>query len=324
MRKQISMLRMIFLIAALAALVACGKGNSDAPLVDSNGKHPANWIGQHGVVAASSASTCTECHGENLTGGIARVGCFSTPQTSFNGFVCHATNPTVNKGCDSCHGTPPNGITAPNRANAHPTHMGLAGVTCGTCHNGAGSGTANHMKATATGGIAGATVSFPDTLKANTITTTFAYDAASGTCSGIICHGGLTTPSWSTGSINAATDCLKCHGQGTAFRTPQFNSFYSGIFPFPTGVVVNLHQFHLISKDPTSTAGALVICTSCHNTDTLATLHFAGLTTSSFEVLPGDTLGGGSTNITSYTPYTSGVPSGHCLNSCHAIRYWIN
>lgn len=333
MQKRTSILKMISLATVAASLFACGKANSDAPMVDSAGKHPSDWIARHGAVALVSTTSCTECHAGDLSGGIAKVSCMSASPIS--GFSCHATSPAVNPGCASCHGGPPNGpdgTTAPNRQFAHDTHLvevatianSSNDVKCSFCHNGAGFGTANHAKATATGGIASATLSVPDTLRAKTITTTFGYDSASGICSGIICHGGKPTPSFRTGSITVETDCLTCHEQGTAPQTPQYNSFYSGQAAI-LGTNVNLHQLHLALNDPTATPSTTSIsCTGCHNLTALATNHFSGLTTSAFEGSPASTIGGGTTKISAYTPYTSTVPSGNCTTACHAVKYWKN
>lgn len=303
----------ISLILAFA-LAGCGNKNDKAAFSPDSG-HPADWttwVTVHKASGKTEFEPCNECHGESLAGGIAQTGCFSTSKTTPNGFACHAANPLVNLNCTSCHGTPPNSTIFPNRANAHAIHMALTEVACSSCHAGAGSGTANHAKTV--------TVSIPDNLKANTVVGTFGYNAVGGTCSAVICHGGKVSLSW----IGGGTDCVSCHEQGTASRTPQFNSFYTGTFPFPDGTVVNLHQFHLSAEDPTSSLDLPITCTSCHNTDKLAPLHFNGLTTPGFEGSPGSTLGGGSTNITTYNPFTSGVPSGRCTTSCHAIRFWIN
>ena len=333
MRTRTSWLKMISLAVVAAALVACGKGNGDAPLVDSTGKHPADWVAQHGSIAAVSASPCTECHGGDFTGGITRIGCFSTPQTTYNGFVCHAASPVANPGCNSCHNTPPDslqpvGDIAPNRQFAHDTHLSLPTqpvVTCGYCHFNAGFGTTNHAKVDpTTGGIAGATVSFLNvtSLSAKTAGPNGpSYDPASGVCSNVICHGGQPTPSFRTGSITVATDCRLCHVQGTAPQAPQYNSFYSGNISFDNGVTqVNLHFLHLLLNDPTSATPTLIFCTRCHNTTSLATQHFIGLTTPAFDGDPANTIGGGTTAIQSYVP----DPSGTCTTSCHVTRNWIN
>jgi len=318
-KKYCILLRSAFLLTALFAVGACGKVNDEASLINNTGQHSANWVILHGTSAAVSTSSCTQCHGADLTGGISKVGCFSTSQSSFSGFVCHATSPAVDTGCKSCHGTPPDGTTTPNRAGAHGTHLALTSVTCTSCHQGAGFGTVNHAKGNAT-------VSPPDTLKAKTVTT-FGFDAASDKCSGIICHGGQTTPSWSTGSINVETDCLKCHELGTAPQAPQYNSFYSGQLSLSANPLVNLHKLHLSKNIPSTTTA--VFCTNCHNATILDTQHFAGLTTPTFEATAASSIGGSGTLINNYVPYTSSAPSGSCTSSCHSVindnpRYWVS
>jgi len=315
MHKQTSIFKMLSLAAVAAALFACGKVNSDAPAVDSiTGKHPAGWIKQHGAVALASASSCTECHGADLSGGNAKVSCMSSNPIS--GFSCHATSPAVDTGCKSCHGTPPNGSVAPNRAGAHAKHLALAGMTCASCHSGAGFGTADHGNGTPT-------VSFPNTLKAKSATT-LAYETASETCSSILCHGGQVTPRWSSGSIRVTTDCLICHEQGSSPQKPQYNSFYSGRAVL-LGSTLNLHQLHLALNDPTATPSTTSIyCTSCHNLTVLAPNHFSDVTTADFEGLPADTIGGGTTKISAYSPYSTTVPSGNCTTRCHVAKYWNN
>lgn len=294
MRRWTSTCNVILLVAAFSFLVACGKVSNDTPVVDSSGKHTAGWITQHGSAARVSTSPCAECHASDLSGGITKISCMSA--VAINGFNCHATSPVLDLNCSSCHGTPPNGTLAPNRAGAHVTHLALPGVTCASCHQGAGSGTGNHA-----GGKA--TVSFPDNLKAKTVTT-FGYDAASGKCSGIICHGGQTTPGWSSGQITVATDCLSCHTPGTA----QSNGFFSGAF-----TSINLHNFHL--QLPVPDTATLISCVDCHNTAALATNHFTRLTTPAFETTAASTIGGIGTRITSYTT----GPSGSCTSTCHSV-----
>lgn len=319
MRNRLFLLKMLFPIAAMTVLAGCGKGSSDAPLVDSNGKHPAGWIAMHGGVAAKSTSACGECHGNDQAGGISRVSCMSALPMS--GVTCHASSPVANSTpCLSCHGLPPNGAAAPNRAGAHAKHLALAGITCATCHSGAGFGTANHAKANAAGGIADATVSpLSASFQAKTFTS-FGYDASSKSCSGIICHGGVPTPQWYS---SAAIGCLDCHTQGTSPQVPQFNSFYSGSISVNSGLnSVNLHRIHLTETVPG--ASRLVVCTDCHNTAALALQHFTGLTTPAFEATAGGSIGGGSTRILSYTPYTASVPSGNCTSSCHGNEFWVS
>ncbi len=313
MPKMTTWIRIVSLAAVFSTLVACGKGNESAPLVDSTGKHPAGWISQHGAVALPSTSQCAECHGSLLDGGISKVSCMNPTAR------CHTSSPAVNPtGCISCHGvdsTGPDGTKAPNRANAHAKHLALTGVSCGTCHAGSGSGTALHANGTVD-------ILFSTTFNAKTGSPSF--NADNDACSAVSCHGGKTTPSWATGSIVIATDCLKCHEQGPVLQSPQYNSYYSGQAT-PIGVTVNLHQLHLALNDPSATPSTSEItCTSCHNITTLASNHFSGLATPVFEGTPANTIGGGTTKISAYSPYVSTVPSGNCTTVCHANRYWNN
>ncbi|MEJ2193005.1 MAG: hypothetical protein P8Y39_11815, partial [Nitrospirota bacterium] len=52
----------------------------------ATGQHVEGWVQTHGSSLVSGHATCTECHGEQLEGGISKVGCF---QTSFQGTSCH-------------------------------------------------------------------------------------------------------------------------------------------------------------------------------------------------------------------------------------------
>ncbi|MEI6207103.1 MAG: CxxxxCH/CxxCH domain-containing protein [Desulfuromonadales bacterium] len=232
---------------------------------------------------------------------------------SCSAVMCHGGLPTPNwsggstAGCTACHGYPPAG-------NVHSKHLALPGVTCNSCHNGAGANTALHINGTVDVSIASA-------FKAKT--GTISYSPAIGTCSAIICHGGQTTPGWSTGSITISTDCLKCHEQGTASQTPQYNSFFSGKTTILATTPVNLHQLHVLLKVSSTTPS--IFCTDCHNTATLADKHFAGLATPAFEATAAGTIGGGNSRITGYVPFTSAVPSGNCTSTCHTgTRNWIN
>jgi predicted CxxxxCH...CXXCH cytochrome family protein len=367
-----ALIKMVSVPLALVSLVACSGSNSSAPAaVDANGKHPDNWLQQHWVAyrqanggskAVSSGTNCSECHGSDLSGGIAKVSCFTASYNGVSchanadhtlghpaswsvptsagfhssafgsnlnpsqlgkaidsncvpchaadsaaikvagapsclsadpkwGIACHVSNPKT--GCSSCHSTPPTGSAVPNRAGAHTAHLSLAGVTCSTCHASYGSGTVQH-----------ATARFQNHTTAY-VKLAFAYTAESGTlgfsagsCSGISCHGGKQTPDWNSGSINISTDCLSCHQQQDP-QNPQYNSFYSGNY-----LGTNLHTYHL---------GLNYFCTDCHSVSKMDNrVHFAALETASFEMAPGETIGGAGTQVGSYD-----VSTGSCTNNCH-------
>ena len=267
--------------------------------------HPFMWLpgrgATNGVTNATTHATagtvnisCGLCHGGTaLTGGsvaypggIAPPSCFSSSASSINGTSCHITKPVDSQGADigciSCHGIPP-------ATGKHGSHFAsIPNVNCAACHNNLGPGNLTHADGTVN-------LALLSTYQAKTVVGTFAFDpGASKSCANVSCHGGQTTPSWTTGSINVNTDCTRCHNLGTA----QYNSYNSGIFG-----AVNLHDFHLNSVG--------LFCTDCHNTTNLAINHFTHLETQIMEGPASATIGGGTTGIVSYVP--GNVPgSGSC------------
>lgn len=307
---QITPALLLAFVTLLFSVSGCGDTSSKVVFSTDSGKHPANWKTVHNASARAAIESCLECHGEALDGGISQVSCMSA--TPVSGFICHATNPTVNQpGCVSCHGGLPNGpfgTAAPNRKFAHGKHTALTG--CGTCHLNAGSGSAGHASASATGGFRTATVTLANSAKAKTVTT-FGYTAATGTCASVSCHGGKATPAWSTGTLSIA-NCTSCHEQGTTLANPQYNSYYSG-----TKSGINLHALHL------NTSLQTIACTDCHNIGTLTNYqtHFSGINTNTFSA-PGNTVGNSGsalpTKIGSYTAATQ-----RCSTvACHPDATW--
>lgn len=154
--------------------------------------HPGPWLGMDHRDAGNIPEACTLCHGPTLEEG-PRMACS----------ICHrAGSPLTSVGCTSCHGAPPSGDVSPDREGAHSEHMALPYLpsSCGTCHSGAGTGTAEHFNSTVE-------VAFPPEYSAPGGTASF--DPGAGTCQNVSCHGGLPTPDWTTGSIEA--DCVMCH-----------------------------------------------------------------------------------------------------------------
>ncbi len=274
----------VLILAGMMVLSGCGSStpNSQAGFSATSGKHEAGWLpAGHAQAAKADPAACTECHGSDLAGGLSGVSCMP----------CHLNgSPFVLTNCTSCHGNPPSGTVAPNRAGAHNTSTGhfTAQVKfpdgCNTCHNGAGSGTLNHDN-----GIVDVMLLSTYNAKSGTAT----YDAASGTCSEVSCHGGQTTPAWLTGTIDVNTQCTSCHAYGTA----EYNSFVSG---GPNG-----HDFHVNTEH--------FLCEYCHNTTTLATGHFSALNTSVMEGPASATISG--SRIVSYSNLS-------CTPVCHDTREW--
>lgn len=101
----------LFGILVAVGFGGCSSGPSSSSL-DVQGNHPAGWVtstgGTHAAFALPDGSACTECHGDDLTGGIANVSCFTA---SRNGVECHANGPTfqsltrLNEAGGNFHGT---------------------------------------------------------------------------------------------------------------------------------------------------------------------------------------------------------------------------
>ena len=244
-----SMIAGLLLAAGLLVMGGCGSENNDSPFDSDDQQHPANWlVSGHPAAAQADPSVCTECHGDDFSGGISRVACASRHT---NG------SPLTLTACTSCHGKPPTGTIAPNQAGAHNTTTGHFAVqvvlpdSCNTCHNGAGTGTTNHYNGVVNVQLLSSTYS----AKSGTVV----YNA-DGTCSNVSCHGGQTTPAWLTGHIDVGTQCTSCH----AFGSSEYNSFVSG-----------QHGFHVNVL--------LISCIECHDTTKLAVSHFSALNTSQLE-----------------------------------------
>jgi predicted CxxxxCH...CXXCH cytochrome family protein len=269
-----------FLIVSGFLMVGgCGSStpNDLAPFDSDSGTHASDWVyAKHASAGNENSDSCMECHGSDLAGGISGVPC---SQCHLNG------SPYTLTGCTSCHGNPPSGSAAPNRAGAHSAHNGLPNVTgvCSTCHQGAGSGTPSHDNGTVDVALLSAYNSKNGTIAHN----------ADGTCSNVSCHGGQTTPVWLTGTINVVTQCTMCHSYGTT----QYNSFSSG-----------WHNTHVNTQ--------AIACSACHDATKLAQNHFTSLNTTTMEGPAAATIGG---LVSSYTGTI-----GTCTTTCHVSRQWFN
>ena len=166
------------------------------------------WLGHRN---AKNLTACTRCHGDLFEGSIG-IACNS----------CHVhfetANPPSKITCASCHGNPPNGTSFPNRAGRHDAHIAAlteSSITgndaCMVCHNGGQSGTLKHYSSARRIDLKlPAVMGFLAAYNAKSGTANINQDK---TCGNVSCHGGITTPPWSTGSININTDCQTCHAQ---------------------------------------------------------------------------------------------------------------
>jgi predicted CxxxxCH...CXXCH cytochrome family protein len=235
------------------------------------------------VTQAGFDGNCSTCHAVTGTSPLSSAPLCTT---------CHqAGSPLTLANCTSCHATPPDNPSTspaayPNIAGRHAKHNALAGITdiCTTCHDTFDSGTQAHYdRANARPGMDALRVTpgdtnFLSTFNANSGAASFSSSAF--TCSNMSCHGGITTLSWLTGTIDVNTNagCLQCHTLGTALGVPENNSPFSG-----------RHTKHLTGLGSKGNA----VCLECHNMangTTGATNHFAFLDTPQMEGNAGQTV----------------------------------
>jgi predicted CxxxxCH...CXXCH cytochrome family protein len=154
------MLKAVLLSVAALLLVSCSKSNNKAPNIDPRtGKHPSGWAvsagGNHTTVFLSVPSSCYECHGKDLAGGISKVSCFSA---SRSGISCHANGP----------GQHPSGWNdaAVHGSRAKSAATGVDGLAhCQVCHGSDYSGGNVKKSCLNTAGCHGAAVSAPHAAK---------------------------------------------------------------------------------------------------------------------------------------------------------------
>lgn len=152
--------------------------------------HAQGWTApeSHGAAFIANMSTCEECHGTDLSGGISKVSCEQ----------CHDN---LGKRCNFCHGSGAGNLTPGPDTGAHlahvkneKTHLAYA---CDTCHNVPESFDAeSHID-----GEPGAEITFSDKAGASA-----AY--SEGNCSAVYCHG-ENTVLWTS---DASLACNSCHG----------------------------------------------------------------------------------------------------------------
>lgn len=275
-----------------------GRAHSAASTWKGGGSHAVPYTGTAHTGVNNQTSFTGSCGGCHAVSGPSPVS--SAPLCT----TCHqAGSPLLLANCASCHGKPPVGTVFPDVAGTHGKHNALTGFTaqCSTCHSNADAGSQTHYDhANARPGkdalrVAPGETAFLAAVSGKSGAASF--DGAAMTCSNIRCHGGLTAPSWRTGSIavNTEAGCRACHSLGTASGLPESNSAYSGLHAFHLGGTVNAQ------------------CVDCHNLangSPGALNHFTALGTTQMEGPASGTisLAGGT-----YTPATQA-----CTVTCHS------
>lgn len=284
------------ILLMLVALWGCSDAGNNSIILDSAGKHPADWIvpatgGLHPAAYAANKSACVECHGsaqsQSLNKGTSGIGCFSA---SYNGNGCH-----------------PNGPGHPAGWSAPANHGGAAKATpdathgfasCTNCHG------ANYTGATGT--------------SCKACHTTAPHPAAPwrGTTATKTTH---TT----TDPANAA-QCSRCHAGGVKLATPVASLAGAGCFNntlchasvgHPAGWAATGHQIAVKAAAGASTG--MDSCRSCHGTD------FKGGTTGvscmkCHTTSPHSKPWLTSTGATTYKHSTVDTTNASACGSCHA------
>jgi predicted CxxxxCH...CXXCH cytochrome family protein len=167
--------------------------------------------GFHGALLATRSfdfALCASCHGADFAGGTSAASCVG----------CHAEGPTT---CATCHAD----LSTRGAHGAHLTSPALDRPTaCDGCHVVPASWDApghlfdadGHVDPPPAEVVLGALASRDVVPPRRTAPARF--DAATGTCSGVYCHGGTlgeatatrTSPSWRGGPAEA--ECGACHG----------------------------------------------------------------------------------------------------------------
>ena len=261
---------------------------STSPTLDGVSLYAQNCANCHGDLANSTkiptTTTAVQSAIDSNMGNMGILSSLSPDEVQAIVDTLNGQTPPPSGSCTDCHGQPPAGISFPDTAGAHVVHaaLGLGSTvpSCGACHDGA-----THLNGNTDLG-------FPAGFDAQGGPAT---DNGDGTCSSTKCHGGQTTPDWWNGSINVNIQCTSCHARGTS----QYNSYNSGE-----------HSKHVRSEG--------FACTECHSTSKLANGHFSNLQTTTFELAPGDTIGGSDTTIGSRWNDSSNT----CSNlSCHGKNH---
>ncbi len=219
---------------------------------------------QHLSTAGTSPwSGCTSCH-TNAPGGTYPVATGTAPNCT----GCHLNGlrtPSGTSSCWDCHGASatdgkPNGNSFPNISGNHTAHMALTGISCATCHTGAGTGAATH-------GSSNRVAATPSSVEVAFTGqgTNPVWTFASRTCSGTNCHG-QGAPTWRArigalvnGFPYSSVQCETCHGSRTS------NPFYSNAIPKVTAntdAKVGAHFTHLTSS--TLKISPAIHCNDCH------------------------------------------------------------
>jgi predicted CxxxxCH...CXXCH cytochrome family protein len=272
-------------------VVSCQLNYSNFPIHPGGILNPASadfhgtWLrslaaGDGGVASTSKplvTDRCQQCHGVDLSGGSSRVACSKCHQ----GKLVDAAGKglTGSDTCQFCHGQPP--TSGAHLAHTRANNLVAASLDCTECHlkptdyTDPGhfqlddSGQVIRRATIAFGSAAGASYMYPGGPA-----TPPTYDAASGRCSNVYCHGGRlpadssaaqNAPQWRAGS--SQQQCGSCHGLPPS--TPNHQNAYGGQCSLCHPLVVDAQRnltnksLHIDGKVSLGKAGDGA-CNGCH------------------------------------------------------------
>ncbi len=222
-------------VSPLAAAPSCFSFSFSNGLSQTRSCHPSGpGVATHGVpynnhnaTARSNFSFCLGCH---------QIAANTTKPPGCQN--CHMLDPQANpNNCISCHTNPPSGVTYPNSAGSHASHMALnVSNTCSECHSGLGLGTVDHLERSR---LRSATVQANPVVFGTLAKTGGLSPSYSGACTNTYCHGSSLVgginkaPQW--GQTGYLQGCGTCHG------FPPANSAHTGVTSATACVVCHTH-----------------------------------------------------------------------------------
>ena len=305
-------IRVLILLAAFAVAAGCSTANTTGDggvnHVDASGHSIPGWLTPTGGTHASSAtsnyianggsSSCTECHGSDLAGGISRVSCFGNTAGCHHGPVpnwisaavhgevakkapgssgfascqiCHGKNFSgggADVSCFTCHGVSAPHAPKPWRASGgttltHTTTDTANAPVCALCHSpGSPNNPANHPATPAPAGTAPGcfnnTLCHADAAVPHPVGATWVATSPAAQPHGISAK---ATP----GATAGYAYCQSCHGTGT-----DFSGGSSGVSCYPChGPTSNSpHASQWRTGDTyvhtTTAEGNASVCAYCH------------------------------------------------------------
>lgn len=248
-------------------LFACSKGNDRASNIDPRtGKHPDGWAvantgGSHTTSFLSVPTSCYQCHGKDLHGGISNVSCFSAARSGIN---CHANGPSGH----------PAGWALPAQHGAHAKALqaGMNGFAhCQLCHGADFNGGVSNKSCLNTAGCHGAGKLSPhspfpwlDIAKTGAARTHASTDPSNAAACAVCHAGGANSNRKPSPAAPAGTapDCFNntlCHGvEG-----------HANLWEVPTahGVAAKAVSGGVTVNSIVSPVSSFASCTGCHGTN---------------------------------------------------------